>query len=108
MVSIEAWSRLKGDSKLKVNVKFKSRFRDLFHEEGREVNLPQQANVRELLNLLCDTPKRRFQVFDNECVNLRPNVAVTRNGLFVIHLNWLDTKLSEGDTVELFNLFCGG
>jgi sulfur carrier protein ThiS len=89
-------------------VKFKSRFRGIFDEDGREVALRQQATVRELLNLLCDTPKRRFQVFDNECVNLRPNVAVTRNGLFVIHLNWLETELSEGDTVELFNLFCGG
>ena len=93
---------------MKVNVKFKSRFRDIFQEEVKEVNLPQQANVRELLNLLCDTPERRSKVFDNECVNLRQNVAVTKNGLFVIHLNWLDTKLSEGDTVELFNLFCGG
>jgi sulfur carrier protein ThiS len=89
-------------------VKFKSRFRGIFDEDGREVALRQKATVRELLNLLCDTPKRRFQVFDNECVNLRPNVAVTRNGLFVIHLNWLETELSEGDTVELFNLFCGG
>jgi sulfur carrier protein ThiS len=99
---------LEEDSNLKVNVKFKSRFRNIFDEEGREVALREQATVRELLNLLCDTANRRSQVFDNECINLRPSVAITKNGLFVIHLNWLETELSEGDTVELFNLHCGG
>ncbi len=93
---------------MKVNVTFKSRFKNIFDGEGREVALQEQATVRELLNLLCDTPDRRLQVFDNECINLRPSVAITKNGLFLIHLNWLDTELSEGDRVELFNLHCGG
>ena len=72
------------------------------------MELEERGNIRDLLNLLCKTGGPGTDVFYTKEMRLKPNVTVTLNGRFIIHLNWLDTTLSEGDKVAIFTLHCGG
>jgi MoaD family protein len=92
---------------LKVNVKFSVRFREIFGADERQMELQNGANVGDLLDILCDSNARRIKLFGTG-KNLRPNVLVTKNGRFIVHLNWLDTALSDGDKVEILSLVSGG
>jgi len=71
------------------------------------MNLTEGATVRDLLGYLCKSTGRGDEIFYSSA-GLKPNVTVTVNGRFIIHLNWLDTILSEGDRVKVFTLHCGG
>jgi len=93
---------------LKVDVKLTGRFRDIFQAGHREVEIEEKGNVRDLLNLLCDTDDRRKIIFNKSNRGVRPNVTVTKNGRFIIHLDWLDTTLADGDKVTIFTQHCGG
>ena len=64
--------------------------------------------MRDLLNLLCHETGCSEDTFFNKDNRLKSNVAVTKNGMFIIHLNWLDTPLTEGDEMTIFTLHCGG
>ena len=72
------------------------------------MEVKEESNVRDLLNLLCHKAGCSEDTFFNKDMRLKPNVAVTKNGRFIIHLNWLDTPLSEGDEMTIFTLHCGG
>jgi len=93
---------------LKINVKLRARFVELFGAKEKEVQIKNGATVRELLDGLCDSPERREKIFDNDRKNLRPYVAITKNGRFIIHLDWLETELSDGDNVEIFSMVSAG
>jgi len=94
---------------LKIDVSLKGRFKNVFQvPDPLQVELEDGGNVRDLLNLLCNTSERSMDIFYNKDMRLKPNVTVTRNGRFIIHLNWLDTPLSDGDNVTVFTLHCGG
>jgi sulfur carrier protein ThiS len=92
---------------LKIKVKFGPRFRETFDAEEREVEIENGADVRYLLETICDSDARRIKLFGNTN-SLRPNVLVTKNGRFIIHLSWLDTGLADGDNVEVLSLMSGG
>ena len=89
---------------MKIKAKFFASFRELF-QEG-EVELPNGSTMGDLLNLLCDSSKRREQIFDG--AELRPYLAILKNGQHIFHLNGLDTKLDDGDTVAIFPPVGGG
>jgi len=94
---------------LKIDVSLKGRFKDVLQvPDPHQVELKDGGNIRDLLNLLCNTSERSTGIFYNRDMRLKPNVTVTRNGRFIIHLNWLDTSLSDGDNVTIFTLHCGG
>jgi molybdopterin converting factor small subunit len=94
---------------LKIDVSLKGRFKDIFQlPDPLRVEMDEGGNVRELLKLLCGKARRSADIFYNADNRLKPNVSVTRNGRFIIHLNWLDTSLSDGDVVTIFTLHCGG
>jgi molybdopterin converting factor small subunit len=94
---------------LKIQVSLKGRFKELFQVPGpMQLEMAEGGNVRDLLKLLCSSVQRSTDIFYNSDERLKPNVSVTRNGRFIIHLNWLDTSLSDGDTVTIFTLHCGG
>jgi len=94
---------------LKVQVSLKGRFKEVFQlPDPLQVEMADGGNVRDLLKLLCRRSQRSAGIFYNSDKRLKPNVSVTRNGRFIIHLNWLDTSLSDGDTVTIFTLHCGG
>jgi len=93
---------------LKIQLKLFGRFVEIFGAETKEIEFGNTATIRDLLNLLCDTDERRMKVFSTNNTNLRPNVEVRKNGRFIVHLNWLDTELEEGDQVEILTLHSGG
>jgi thiamine biosynthesis protein ThiS len=72
------------------------------------ISLNAGANVRDLLNVLCDTDDRRGKIFDSDGKTLKPNVVIRKNGRFIVHLNWLDTELEENDNVEILSFVSGG
>ena len=94
---------------LKIDVSLKGRFKDVFKvPDPHQVELADGGNIRDLLSLLCNTSESGTDILFNRDRRLKPNVTVTRNGRFIIHLNWLDTSLSDGDNVTVFTLHCGG
>jgi len=98
-----------GEFFVKVNVHLKGRFKDVLQlPDPHPVDIGTEINVRDLLNHLCHDTGCSADTFFNKDMRLKPNVAVTRNGRFIIHLDWLDTSLSEGDTITIFILHCGG
>lgn len=90
-----------------VTVKFSFRFRGLFGTPERRVELEDDASVRDLLGVLCDTEARSKGIFGSDG-DLRQDVMLTKNGLFVLYLNRLDTQLENGDVVNVFYPACMG
>ena len=70
------------------------------------IQVKGETNVRELLNLLCDTPERLDEILDNE--NLKPFIIILKNGRHIQHLNGLETELEEGDNIAIFPPIAGG
>ncbi len=93
---------------LKINVNLTGKFSDIFQASNLEVELNEGDSIRDLLNSICDTNERRANIFDASNTRLKPAVTITRNGRFIIHLNWLDTELSDNDKVRIFMLHSGG
>lgn len=94
---------------MKININLKGRFKNVLKlPDPYPLEVKENANVRDLLNLLCHKTGSPSDTFFNKDNRLKPNVAVTKNGRFIIHLNWLDTPLSEGDEMTIFTLHCGG
>jgi len=103
-----SWLELGGKDTLRTTINLSGRFRDLFGAPDElGVDLREGATVRDLLSRLCESTGHSAETFYSS-VGLKPNVTVTVNGRFIIHLNWLDTILSEGDRVKVFTLHCGG
>ncbi len=84
-----------------VHVKFSNRFKAHFETKERTVELEDEATVRHLLAILCDTDARRKSIFRTDG-RLRHDVMLTRNGLFILYLNRLDTNLEHGDVVNVY------
>ena len=93
---------------MKINLKLFGRFIQMFKLDEKEIRLKTGATVMDLLNSLCKTEELRNKIFSTSSRKLKPNVVIRKNGRFIIHLNWLDTELAEGDRVEILTLHCGG
>ncbi len=93
---------------MKIHLKFGSIFQEIFAGTEGEIDLEEGADVAGLLDVLCSTPERRARIFDPTGRNLRSYVTISKNGKFIIQLEWLQTRLSDGDRVEFFLLGAGG
>jgi MoaD family protein len=91
---------------LKIKIKFFSFFRDLFQAGEKDVNIERGADVQDLLNFLCDSSKKRERVFEGR--ELKPYLAILKNGKHIHSLNGLETKLDEGDLIAIFPPAGGG
>ncbi len=89
-----------------VSAKFFAYFRDLFGGRERALALPDGGTVADALDLLCDTPERRREVFAGG--NLKPRIVVMVNGTPIGSLAGLATPLAPGDTIAVFPLMGGG
>jgi len=89
-----------------VKTRFFAYFRDLFGARERDLELAAGASVGEALELLCDTPERRREVFAAD--GLKPHIVVMVNGAPVGSPQGLATPLSPGDTLAVFPLVGGG
>ena len=87
-------------------MKFFASFRELWGGKEKEIELQGGSNIGELLDLLCDSSKRREQIFNGG--ELRPYLAIMKNGNHIQYLNGLETKLDEGDTIVIFPPVGGG
>jgi molybdopterin synthase sulfur carrier subunit len=91
---------------LRIKIKFFSFFRDLFQTEEKDVDMERETNVQDLLNLLCDSSKKRNRVFEGR--ELKPYLAILKNGKHIHSLNGLETKLEDGDLIAIFPPAGGG
>ncbi len=89
-----------------IKAKFFANFRDLFGGREREVELGDGRTVRDALELLCDTPARRAEVFERG--SLKPHLVVMVNGVHINSRQGLVTALAEGDTLAVFPFLVGG
>ena len=91
-----------GSGNLRIKVKFFAYLRDLFEGKKRDVEIETGATVRELLDLLCDSPRLRKEIFKDREVN--PNLVIFKKGVSIQSLNGLESDLNEGDTINIFPL----
>jgi molybdopterin synthase sulfur carrier subunit len=92
---------------MKIKVKFFATFRELFGAELRELELGSGTDIKELLNILCDSRQCHAAVIDSSG-NLRPYIKVFDNGRDIKFLDGMHTELKEGDVVALFPPVGGG
>lgn len=89
-----------------VRVKFFATYRRLFGVKETAVELPEGAGLQELLDVVCDTPERRAEVFDGG--KLKGHVVVLVNGLPADPTDGPAVRLQPGDTVAVFPFMGGG
>jgi len=92
---------------MKVKVVFFAPFRELFGAYESEVELEGTSDVRELLNILCDSEERRQKIFD-QFGELRSYVVILKNGQSIQTLGGIQAKLKEGDEIAIFPPVSGG
>jgi molybdopterin converting factor small subunit len=68
--------------------------------------MESEGSVRDLLNLLCDIPRKREQVFRGG--GLGPLLAIIKNGVHIEGLNGLETRLVNADVIAIFAPAGGG
>ena len=89
-----------------IEVQFFATFREVFESKSVQMDVGTGATVKDLLNLVCNTPERRERVFDNG--KLKPHILVMKNGRHIKHLKGLATEVKNGDTVSVFPPIAGG
>ncbi len=92
---------------MKVKVMLFAPFRELFAAEEKEIELEGEINIQELLDILCDTPPRREQVFEQPGC-LRPEVVILQNGQSINRRRGLETELNDGDEIAIIPPVSGG
>ena len=92
---------------MRVKVKFLAHFRELFGGEVTEVEGAKITDIRNLLELLCNSPERREAIFDRTGA-LSPEVLVMSNGRQIQFLNGVQTALGNEDVVVLAPRVYGG
>lgn len=90
-----------------VRVRFLAHLRALFGAKERDVELAEPARIEDLLNILCDTPERRNDLFKPDG-SLNPQVIVMKGGTNILSLQGLGTPLAAGDSVAVLPFLIGG
>ena len=91
---------------MRIKLKFFSFFRELFQAGEKDVEMEGESDVRDLLELLCDSSKKRESVFEGR--ELKPYLAILKNGKHIHGLKGLETKLEDGDLIAIFPPAGGG
>jgi len=92
---------------LKVEARLYGGLERVFQENQKQVELTKASTVRALLELVCNSPERRREIFDDHG-QIRPDLVVLRNGRSIVFLGGLDTELNDGDAVAIFLPVRGG
>lgn len=92
---------------MKVKVMFFAPFRELFGVKESEVELSGTPDVRELLELLCDSDERREKMF-GQSGELRSYVMIFKNGQSIQMSGGIRTELKDGDEIAIFPPVSGG
>ncbi len=100
-----------GNAKLKVTVEYLGYIKQtLGVEQGEQVELKDDALVRDLLTLLAEKHGEPFKkaVYEPNGLDLKPHHILSVNGLLLNQLNGIETKLEDGDRVVLMPVVTGG
>lgn len=89
-----------------IKVHFYAGLREIFGTKETEVRVENGADIRALLNLVCDSPRRRAEIFAGD--KLKPLMIILKNGRHIQHLDGLETRLEAGDDVSVFPAVAGG
>jgi MoaD family protein len=89
-----------------VQVRFFAYFREIFGTAEERRVLPEGTTVGGLLDALCDTPRRRAEIFAGG--SLQPAVIVMKNRVSIQSLQGPATPLADGDTIAVFPFVGGG
>ena len=92
---------------MKIGVKFYAGFRELFGDREKDLELPDGANIQDLLDLLCDSDERRQRILDPSG-EVRSRVVILKNGKQIQSLDGVQTSLEAGDTIAMFPPLGGG
>ena len=92
---------------MKIRVKFFATLRELFGAEEKEIELESGSDILDLLNILCDSSRRRQMIFDNSG-KLRPYIQVLKNRKPIQSLGGIHVELKEGDLVGILPPVFGG
>lgn len=91
----------------RITVKLANKFSQIFAAKELRIDLEDDATIGDLLNRICDTDAKQKCIFDIDG-DLRKDVMLSKNRVFVFHLDRLDTSIKEGDTVDIFYPACMG
>jgi len=82
-------------------------FRELFGVKESEIELSGTPDVRELLELLCDSDERREKIF-SQSGELRSYIVIFKNGQPIQISGGIRTELEDGDEIAIFPPVSGG
>jgi len=91
---------------VRVKVRFFAYFREIFDGREKNVVVPEGSAVGDLLDHVCDTEKRRAEVFKERA--LKPLIIAMKNGTSIQSLDGLETKLENDDVIAVFPFVGGG
>ena len=79
-------------------------------EQGEQVELKDDALVRDLLTLLAEKHGEPFKkaVYEPKALDLKPHYILSVNGLLLNQLSGIETKLKDDDCVVLLPVVTGG
>ena len=92
---------------MKIRVKFFATLRELFGAEEKEIELESGSDILDLLNILCDSSRRRQMIFDNSG-KPKTYIQILKNRRPIQSLDGIHTKLGEGDVVGILPPVFGG
>jgi len=85
---------------MKVRVKFFATLKEVFGTGEREVELGEGANIKDLLDTLCDSPRCRQKVFDDSG-KPKTLIQIMKNRLPIQSFDGISTRLEDGDVVSI-------
>ncbi len=93
---------------MSIKVKFYSLFRINLKSAGTEFEVEQPVVISQIIKWLDEGYEGYFSKKLLDKNEIRPGSIILVNGKNVLHLNHLQTRVNDGDTVTLFPPSAGG
>ncbi len=95
---------------MKVKVEYLGEVKVIVSKKEEEWGISPETTVKELMRELSNTYGDRFdkEVFQDDGETPRDDLIIAINGTAIRRLDFMQTKLKQGDIVTLFPIFPGG